>query len=95
MICILYYISDFQFLFLTLIVFFVKNYLKFKNHCYTNIIFQLKILCLIFIQTININFSKTLGRCPKPYELLKKFNQNFYQNAITLRFSEQSYKLCH
>ena len=43
----------------------------------------------------NINFSnwKTLGRCPKPYELLKKFNQNFYQNAITLRFSEQNYKL--
>ena len=43
---------------------------------------------------------KTVGLCPTPYktvdsvhtcELLKKFNQNFYQNAITLRFSENNF----
>ena len=29
---------------------------------------------------------KTVGLCPTPHELLKKFNQNFYQNAINIAF---------
>ena len=38
---------------------------------------------------VKVMETKTLGLCPKPCELLKKFNQNFYQNAITLRFSKK------
>ena len=33
------------------------------------------------------------GVTPIPHELLKKFNQNFYQNAITLRFSGEKMNL--
>ena len=43
----------------------------------------------------NINLAKTLRLCLKLCEPLKRLKRNFYQNAITLRFSEQNYKLCY
>ena len=36
---------------------------------------------------------KTVGLCPTPCKPLKRLDLNFYQNAITLHFSEQNYKL--
>ena len=42
-----------------------------------------------------LNYSiKDLGALPQhPDQLLKKLDQNFYQNAISLHFSEENYKL--
>ena len=44
---------------------------------------------------ICLNRNKPWDSVPHPDQLLKKLDQNFYQNAITLRFSEQNYKLCY
>ena len=37
----------------------------------------------------NRDLSKTVGLCPTPCKPLKRLDLNFYQNAITLRFSEK------
>ena len=67
--------------------------LRFKNTA-GEILFD-KVLENQNINNITINLWKTLRLCLKLCEPLKRLKRNFYQNAITLRFSGQNYKLCY